>query len=95
MQKIIIVLAVVAFVIASGSSVFATAVTLTGTIKSIDTTTATVVFCAENGKDVTLKTDKSVDLSKLKAGDKVEITVEDDVLKSVKPGHVNWCPPGY
>jgi len=95
MKKIVIVLAVVAFVIALGSSVFATAVTLTGTIKSIDTATAMVVFCAENGKDVTLKTDKSVDLSKLKAGDKVEITVEDDVLKSVKAGHASWCPPGY
>ena len=94
MKKIVIVLAVVAFVIALGSPVFATAVTLTGTIKSIDTATATVIFSAEN-KDVTLKTDKSIDLSKFKAGDKVEITVEDDMLKSVKPGHACWCPEGY
>jgi hypothetical protein len=33
---------------------------------------------------VTLKADKAVDLSKVKAGDKVAITVDKDTLTSVK-----------
>ena len=33
----------------------------------------------------TLKADKAVDLSKVKAGDKVAITVDKDTLTSVKP----------
>jgi hypothetical protein len=41
------------------------------------------VFCAEGGKDVTLKADKSVDLSKVKAGEKVEVSVEKDMLMHV------------
>ncbi len=66
-----------------------------GTIKSVDLKTGTLVFCSSEGKDVTLKIDKSVELDKIKAGDKVEISVENDVVKNIKPEHINWCPKGF
>lgn len=55
-----------------------------GTIKSVDAKAGTVVFCAEGGKDVTLKADKAVDLTKVKAGDAVEVTVDKDTVKEIK-----------
>ncbi len=94
MKKMVIAFTACALLISLVSLAFAAA-TLTGTIKSVDTKTATIVFCAEGGKDVTLKADKSIDLDKFKVGDKVEIIVEDDVLKSIKAGHAGWCPEGY
>jgi Cu/Ag efflux protein CusF len=93
-KKIIVVLTAAALVVCLVSLAFAAA-TQMGTIKSVDVKAGTVVFCAEGGKEVTLKADKSIDLDKIKAGDKVEISVEDSTLKSVKPGHVSWCPEGY
>ncbi len=95
MRKIAVFLAAAMLVIFMVSVVFS-AEAQTGTIKSIDEKASTVVFCAEGGKDVTLKTDKSIDLEKIKAGDKVEISVEDGMLKSIKAAkHVSWCPEGY
>jgi hypothetical protein len=82
MKKIAAVLAVVVLVVSLVSLVFA-AETQKGTIKSVDAKAGTVVFCAEGGKDVTLKADKSVDLSKVKAGEKVEVSVEKDMLMHV------------
>jgi hypothetical protein len=82
MKKIAAVLAVVVMVVSLVSLVFA-AETQKGTIKSVDAKAGTVVFCAEGGKDVTLKADKSVDLSKVKAGEKVEVSVEKDMLMHV------------
>jgi Cu/Ag efflux protein CusF len=94
MRKISAVLAAVALVISLVAPAFA-AETRTGTIRSIDAKAGTVVFYEEGGKDVTLKADKSIDVDKIKAGDKVEVSVENDMLKSVKAEHVNWCPKGY
>lgn len=94
MKKIVVVLAVAALVISLAAPAFA-AVAQTGTIKSVDAKAGTVVFYAEGGKEVTLQADKSIDLDKIKAGDKVDISVENDMLKSVKAEHVNWCPKGY
>lgn len=94
MRNIVVVLAIAALVIVLAAPAFAT-VAQTGTIKSVDAKAGTVVFCAEGGKDVTFKADQSVDLDKIKAGDKVEISVENDLLKSVKAEQVNWCPKGY
>jgi hypothetical protein len=37
-----------------------------------------------DGKDTTYKADKAVDLTKIKAGDKVEFTADKGVLKSCK-----------
>jgi hypothetical protein len=84
MKKVTAVLAVVVLVAALGSLAFA-AEAKKGTIKSVDAKTSTVVFCQEGTTtDMTLKADKSVDLSKVKAGEKVEVSVEKDALKSVK-----------
>ncbi len=83
MKKIAAVLAVVILVVSMASLVFAAGMEK-GTIKSVDTKTGSVVFCPEStNKDVTLKADKSVDLSKVKAGDKVEVSIEKDTLKHV------------
>ena len=81
MKKIASAAAVVVLVVSMVS--FAFAETKKGTVKSVDATAGSVVLTVD-GKDTTLKADKSVDLGKLKAGDKVEADVEKDMLKSVK-----------
>ena len=84
MKKVIAVLAMAVLVVALGSLAFAAEAKM-GTIKSIDAKKHTVVFCPEGTTtDMTLKADKSVDLSKVKAGEKVEVSVEKNALKSVK-----------
>jgi Cu/Ag efflux protein CusF len=83
MKKITAVLAVMVLVVSMVSLVFAGDMKK-GTIKSIDSKAGTVVFCAEGtNTDTTLKVDKSVDLSKVKAGDKVDAQIEKDTLKHV------------
>ena len=81
MKKFMAVAVVVVLVAALAS--FAFADTMKGTVKSVDEKAGSVVLTVD-GKDTNLKADKSVDLGKLKAGDKVEATVEKDTLKSVK-----------
>lgn len=83
-----------ALIISLASTVFSETA-MKGTIKSIDPKTGTLVFCSSEGKDVTLKADKTIELDKIKAGDKVEISVENDVVKNIKPEHINWCPQGF
>lgn len=80
-MKKVAVLAVAVLIVAFASLAFAGT---KGTIKSVDAKAGSVVFCADGGKDETLKADKAVDLGKLKAGDKVEATVDHGTLKSVK-----------
>jgi len=83
MKKVTVVLAVVVLVVALGSLAFA-AEMKKGTIKSVDAKAGTVVFCAEGTTaDVTLKAGKGVDLSKVKAGAKVEASIEKDTLEQV------------
>ena len=83
MKKIAVVLAVVVLVVSFVSLAFAAGMQK-GTIKNVDAKAGTVVFCEEGtNKDVTLKADKGVDLSKMKAGDKVEVSIEKDMLKHV------------
>jgi hypothetical protein len=55
-----------------------------GTVKSIDSKAGLVVFSPEGGAEVTLKIDKNADVSKIKAGDKVEVSVEKDTLHQIK-----------
>lgn len=83
MKKVAAVLAGVVLVVSLVSLVFA-AETKKGAIKSVDAKAGTVVFTADGGKDETLKADTSVNLGKVKAGEKVEITVENDTVKSLK-----------
>ncbi len=54
-----------------------------GTVKSVDAAKGSVVITCD-GKDEALKADKGVDLSKVKAGDKVEYTAEKDMVKTMK-----------
>ncbi len=84
MKKVAVVLAVVVLVVSMVSLVFAAEAKM-GTIKSVDTKAGTVVFCPEGTTtDMTLKADKTVDLSKIKAGEKVEVSIDKNALKSVK-----------
>ncbi len=56
-----------------------------GTIKSVDTGAGTITFCPEGtNKDLTLKADKSVDLTRVKPDTKAEITVDKDTVKDIK-----------
>ncbi len=82
MKKVAAVLAVVVMVVCMVSVVFAAAA-VKGTIKSVDAAAGTVVITAD-GKDQTLKADKSVDLGKCKAGDKVEASVDNGTVTSIK-----------
>jgi len=85
MKKVAAVLVVVVMVVSLVSLVFA-AEAKKGTIKSVDAKNGTVVFCPEGtNNDMTLKADKAVDLSKVKAGEKVEVSVDKDMLKHVMP----------
>lgn len=84
MKKVAAVLAVVVLVVSLVSLVFAAEAKM-GTIKGVDAKAGTVTFCQEGtSTDMKLKTDKSVDLSKVKVGDKVEVSVEKDTVKSMK-----------
>lgn len=55
------------------------------TIKSMDAAAGTMVCTDDDGKEMTMKVDKSVDLSKAKEGDKVKIVVEKDMVMKMKP----------
>jgi hypothetical protein len=87
MKKVAVILAVVILVASLASMVLAAEPnmgSLIGTIKSVDSTAGTVVFSPEgSNRDVTLKADKSVDLSKVKAGERVHVTINKDMLKQV------------
>jgi len=84
MKKIAAVLAVMVLVVSLVSLAFAADAMVKGTVKNVDAKAGKVTFCPEGGKDEVLKADKSVDLSKVKAGDKVEASVEKGVVKSMK-----------
>ena len=84
MKKIAAVVVAVVLVVALGSLAFA-AESKKGTIKSVDAKKHTVVFCPEGTTtDMTLKAGKDVDLSKVKAGDKVEASIMKNTLTGVK-----------
>jgi hypothetical protein len=84
MKKIAVVAAAVVLVVALASMAFAADMKM-GTIKSVDAKKGTVVFCPEGTKtDMKLKADKSVDLSTVKAGDKVEASIDKHMLTGLK-----------
>jgi Cu/Ag efflux protein CusF len=83
MKKVLAILAVAVLVVSMVSLVFA-AGPMKATIKGVDAKAGTIVYTGEDGKDMTMTADKSVDLGKVKAGDKVMITVEKDMVMSVK-----------
>jgi putative cell wall-binding protein len=72
-------------VIISLAAVAFAADTQKGTIKSVDPKAGTITFCPEGTTDnVTLKADKSIDLSKVKPDTKAEVTVDKDTVKGIK-----------
>ncbi len=81
MKKISVVLVVVVSLCLVASLAFAGS--KMGTVKSVDAAKGAVVINCD-GKDEALKADKGVDLSMVKAGDKVEYTAEKDMVKSMK-----------
>jgi hypothetical protein len=81
MKKVAAVLAAVVMVVSLVSLVFAAEKKVV--VKSVDEKTATMVVTDE-GKDETLKVDKSVDLGAVKAGEKVDIMIDKDMVTSVK-----------
>jgi hypothetical protein len=84
MKKIAAVLAVAVLVVSLVSLVYA-AEAKKGTIKAVDAKAGTITFCAEGTTtDMTLKADKGVDLSKVKADTKAEIMVDKDTVKEIK-----------
>jgi len=92
MKKVTAVLAVVVLVVSLVSLAFASDMKK-GTVKSVDAKAGTIVLTVD-GKDETLKADTSVDLSKVKAGDKVEASVEKDTVKSMKAAAAKKAPVG-
>ncbi len=67
------------------ASFAAAAETRKGTIKSVDAGAGTMTFCPEGTtKDMTLKADKTVDLTRIKPDTKAEITIDKDTVKDIK-----------
>ncbi len=84
MKKVAFVLASLLLIASLASFVFA-AESQKGTIKGVDAGTGTITFCPEGtNKDVKLKADKSVDLTRIKPDTKAEITLDKDTVKDVK-----------
>ena len=93
MKRVVAVIAIAVLVVAMSSMVFA-ADMQKGTIKSVDAKAGTIVLAVDGGKDETLKADKSVDLGSAKAGDKVEVSVENGTVMSMKAAAVKRAPVG-
>ena len=91
MKKIGVVLAVV-ILVASLMSLAIAAEMKMGTIKSVDAK-AGMVMLTVDGKDMHLTADKSVDLSNVKAGEKVEVTVDNNMIKSIKAEAAHKAKP--
>ncbi len=86
MKKISVVLVVVLSLCLVASMALA-AEAKKGTVKGVDAKAGTMTVCYEGtNADVTLKAGKGVDLTKVKAGEKVELMVEKDMAESVKAG---------
>jgi uncharacterized protein YxeA len=84
MKKSVSILISVIFIVSLASFAFA-AESQKGTIKDVDPKAGTITFCPEGTtKDMKLKADKSVDLSKVKPDTKAEITVDKDTVKDIK-----------
>jgi hypothetical protein len=83
MKKFAVVIAVMVLVVSLVSLAVASDM-MKGTIKSVDTKAGSFVLSVDGGKDVTLKADKAVELSKCKVGDKVEVSADKGMAMSMK-----------
>jgi len=67
------------------ASIASAAETQKGTIKAVDSNAGTITFCQEGTRDnITLRADKSIDLSKVKPDTKAEVTLDKDTVKDIK-----------
>ncbi len=67
------------------ATVAAAAETAKGTVKKVDDQAATITFARDGGKEEVLKVDKGVDLKKVKANSKAQVTIDGGVVKQIKP----------
>ena len=84
MKRFTAVLISIVLIVALTSIAFAVD-TQKGTIKGVDPNTGIITFCQEGTSDnVTLKADKSIDLSKVKPNMKAEVTLDKGTVKDIK-----------
>jgi len=84
MRRSVAVLIVVAFMVSLAGIAFA-AEMQKGTIKEVDPKAGTITFCQEGTtNNITLKADKSIDISKVKPDTKAEVTVDMGTVKDIK-----------
>lgn len=93
MKKFSVVLVVVLSLCLVASMAFA-AEAKKGTVKSVDAKGGTLVVAMDGGKDETLKAGKAVDLGAVKAGDKVELMIDNGMVESVKAAAKRKAPVG-
>ena len=83
MKKISVVLVVVVSLCLVASLALAAHHVMKGAVKSVDAKAGSIVVTVD-GKDMTFKAGKGVDLGKFKAGDKVEVTTDKDTATDIK-----------
>ena len=83
MKKLSVVLVVVLSLCLVVSLAFAMSHVKKGAVKSVDGKAGSIVVTVD-GKDMTFKAGKGVDVTKFKAGDKVEVTTDKDVATDIK-----------
>jgi len=83
MKKLSVVLVVVLSICLVASLALAAHHVKKGAVKSADAKAGSIVVTVD-GKDMTFKAGKGVDVAKFKAGDKVEVTTDKDVATEIK-----------
>lgn len=83
MKKLSIVLVVAMSLCLIASFAFAGG--MKGVVKDVDAAKGSITVTLD-GKDQALTADKALDLSKVKAGDKVEVEIDGTTVKSLKVG---------
>ena len=83
MKKLSVVVVVVLSLCLVASLAIAAHHIMKGAVKSVDAKAGSIVVTVD-GKDMTFKAGKGVDVAKFKAGDKVEVTTDKDVATGIK-----------
>lgn len=83
MKKLSVVVVVVLSICLVASLALAAHHMVKGAVKSVDAKAGSIVVTVD-GKDMTYKAGKDVDLGKFKAGDKVEVATDKDVATEIK-----------
>jgi len=83
MKKLSVVLVVVLSICLVASLALAANHVKKGAVKSADAKAGSIVVTVD-GKDMTFKAGKGVDVSKFKAGDKVVVTTDKDMATEIK-----------